>query len=75
MKLTTKQEESLNVLKQRYGVKSVGVPYPLLGSPNCAMVHVEKEGRYANSDLSEYVGEKQPYCVTYGIEPDGFIHT
>ena len=37
MKLTTKQEESLNKLKQRW--KHVSKPYPFIGD-SCAMVDV-----------------------------------
>jgi hypothetical protein len=73
MKLNTKQTESLNKLKKCYGAKNVGFPFPLLDDPTCAMVRVEKEGRWANLDLTEYVGENQPYCTTYRIESDGFI--
>ena len=73
MTLSINQRASINKLKERYGSKNVSTPLPLLDHPDSAMVRVEKEGKYANSDLTEYVGESQPYSVTYRIDLDGFI--
>jgi len=59
MKLTTKQQESLNKLKKHW--ENVGKPYPLLGCSDCAMVEVsDSKGRTS---------------ITFGIEPDGYYHT
>ena len=59
MKLTTKQEESLNTLRKCW--EYVGKPYPLLGGNGCVMVGVsDVEGRTS---------------ITFGIEPDGYYHT
>ncbi len=59
MKLTIKQTESLNKLRERW--EYVGKPYPLLGSSDCAMV-----------DVSDSKGRTS---ITFGIEPDGYYHT
>ena len=59
MKLTTKQEESLNKLKKHW--ENVGKPYPFLGGSGCVMV-----------DVSDSKGLTR---ITFGIEEDGYYHT
>ena len=69
MKLTTKQEESLNKLKERYkNAAHVSEPYPLIGNSDCAMVDIE-------GFPTEVVGGVYSRCITYGIESDGYTHT
>mgnify|MGYP003138232717 CR=1 FL=1 len=69
MKLTTKQEESLNKLKERYkNAAYVSEPYPLIGDSDCAMVDIE-------GFPTEVVGGVYSRCITYGIEKDGYCHT
>ena len=59
MKLTTKQDESLNVLKKHW--EYVGKPYSLLGGNGCVMVEVGN-----NNGIID---------MTIGIEPDGYRHS
>ena len=66
MKLTTKQEESLNVLKKHW--EYVGKPYSLLGGNGCVMVEV-------GNGFKQVTGGTYCNCFTVGIEPDGYRHT
>jgi len=59
MKLTTKQEESLNKLKQRW--KHVSEPYPFIGD-DCAMVDVGNNDGII--DMTIGIEAKDGHCHT-----------
>ena len=66
MKLTTKQEESLNKLKEQW--EYVGKPYSPLGGKGCVMVEV-------GNGFKEVTGGIYCKCMSIGIEPDGYRHS